>query len=173
MNAHNIELPAGSWKLDEAQTTVTVSVKKMGFLTIAATLAVSASRIEVDENGQISDVEIAVDAGSYTSGNNKRDEHIRSADFLDSEAHSTIVYRTTTVTPSQGGYLAEGAITVKGQTSPMSVEITNLKLDASSDAATFTASGEVDRNSIGVDKMPSFVIGPKLKLTVSARASKI
>ncbi len=172
MNAPNIELPVGVWTLDEAQTTVTVSVKKMGLFTVPATLTVSSSRIEVDENHQITEVEIVVDAASYTSGNKQRNKHVSSADFLDSEAHPTIMYHATTVSLAEGGHLAEGAITVKGHTSPMLIKITNLNLDDSNRTATFAASGDLDRNSIGVDKMPSFIIGANLELTISATATK-
>ncbi len=167
-----LELPTGSWKLDEGLTKVTVSAKKLGFFTIPGTLNVEESRIDVDENNQITGVEVVVDAASYDTGNAKRDTHVRSADFLDADAHPTLAFRTGAVVPTNRGYEAEGTLTAKGETAPIAVEIRNVEIDAETGTASFAASAMVDRGSIGINKMPSFFIGPDLELVVSATVSK-
>ncbi len=66
------------------------------------------------------------------------------------------------------GYSANGTVTIKGQTSPVDVTITNVQFTDSD--GSFTASAIIDRKAIGVDKMPTFVVGRNLELTVSAKA---
>lgn len=159
-------LPTGTWKVDTATTTVTVTVKKLGLFDIPAALTVSSGVIEINEQNEITNVEVNVDAASYKSKNTKRNEHVISGDFLDAETHPTITFRTGSVLASGGGHRATGTVTVKGRTTPLDVTVGSV--DVGADAGSFTATATVDRNSIGVDKMPSFVIGSDLHVAVSA-----
>jgi polyisoprenoid-binding protein YceI len=161
--------PTGTWKLDQAQTTVTVTAKKMGFITVPATLTVSAGTIEIDHDHNIVNVEIIADAASYTSSNDKRDKHVRSNDFLDVDNHPTITFRSGKVTVTPDGYHADGSVTLKGQSSPVEVAIANVEFD--SRTGSFSASAAIDRNTLGVNKLPSFIVGRMLVLNVAAEAT--
>ena len=83
------QLPSGTWQLDTSATTVTVSVKKLGFFAVPATLDVSSGSIEIDDDHQVTNVDIVVDASSYASKNAKRNEHVLGPDFLDTKNHPT------------------------------------------------------------------------------------
>jgi polyisoprenoid-binding protein YceI len=163
-------LPTGIWQLDPSQTTITVTAKKLGVFTVPATLTASAGTIEIDVDHQVVNVEIVADATSYSSGNAKRDQHVRGSDFLDADNHPTITFRTGNVTATADGrYLANGSATAKGQTSPLAVDIDGVEFDALT--GSFEASAEIDRTAVGVDKMPALVIGRTLSLVVSAKAT--
>ncbi|MEM9034537.1 MAG: YceI family protein [Actinomycetota bacterium] len=161
-------LPDGTWRLDPSATTVTVTAKNFLFRTVPATLQVDAGSITV-EGGAVTGVEISADAGTYDSGNAKRDEHVRSADFLDAEAHPLLTFRCGGVESSAGGYRTDGTVTVKGESFPLAVEISDV--EAGPDGGTFVATATVDRKAIGVGKMPSLMIGRDLQLTVRAVAT--
>lgn len=162
------DLPTGTWRLDPSQTTVTVTAKKLGFFAVPATLDVSSGTIEIDADHQVAAVNVVADASSYTSKNAKRNEHVVSADFLDAATHPELVFRAGQVTTSNSGYRADGSVTVKGQAFPISVDITDVDFDA--DRGSFVATATLDRNAIGVNKLPSLVIGRALQLTVNASA---
>ncbi len=166
-----IALPTGTWQLDPAATTVTVSAKKMAMLDVAATLAVRSGIIEIDEHRQVASVRIVADAASYTSKNAKRNEHVVGKDFLDAESHPDISFQADTVTPRGDGYQGTGTATVKGKSSPMDVAVNDVSFNDAE--GSFTVSAVVDRKAIGVDKMPTFVIGQNLELTVNARVERI
>lgn len=159
-------LPTGTWQIDTAATTVTVTVKKLGVLTVPASLTVTSGTIEIDDDNNVTDVEIVADASSYASKNPKRNEHVVNDDFLDAATHPTITFRASAVATAPTGYSADGTVTVKGKTSPVSVAITGVSVQEA--AGSFDAAATVDRKSIGVDKMPTFVIGRDLDITVSA-----
>ncbi len=163
-------LPAGAWTLDPAATTVTVSVKKLGIFTIPATLTVTSGTIDIDENHTVASVHIVADASSYRSKNDKRNEHVVGADFLDAEAHGTIEFRSSQVVSSGAGFVSEGTVTVKGRTAPIDVTIS--KVETTDTTGAFVATATVDRNEVGVDRMPAFVIGRELEISVSATAKK-
>ena len=162
------DLPTGTWRLDPSQTTVTVTAKKLGFFTVPATLAMSSGTIEIDADHQVTAVDVVADASSYTSKNAKRNEHVVSADFLDANNHPELRFRTGKVTRTATGYRADGSVAVKGQASPIDVDITEVDVDAG--RGSFVATATIDRTAIGVDKLPSLVIGRELQLTVTATA---
>lgn len=163
-------LPTGTWQLDTSATTITVAVRKMGLFTVPATLAATSGTIEIDENHQVVSVDIVADASSYTSKNAKRNEHVLGNDLLDAATHPTISFGAGTVTATASGHEATGTVTLKGQTSPVDVTITDVEFNDSS--GSFTATATVDRMTIGVDKMPTFVVGRNLDLTVKASATR-
>ena len=162
------DLPTGTWRLDPAQTTITVTAKKLGFFTVPATLAVSSGTIEIDADHQVTAVDVVADASSYTSKNAKRNEHVVSADFLDAATHPELRFRADKVTRTATGHRADGSVTVKGRNFPLSADITDVEFDA--ERGSFVATATLDRTAIGVDELPSLVIGRDLQRTVSARA---
>ncbi len=164
------QLPPGTWQLDTSKTTVTVSATKLGLFTIPATIDVMSGSIEIDDDHNVTNVEIVVDASSYASKNAKRNEHVLGSDFLDASTHPTIAFRTGRVTPSDAGYASNGTVTIKGQSSPIDVTIPDVEVNGAT--GSFTASAAIDRNAIGVDKMPGLIVGRNLQLTVKATATK-
>ena len=161
-------LPAGTWRLDPDRTVITVTAKKLGVFRVPATLAMSAGTVEINEDHRVTAVTVAADAGSYASRSAKRNDHVRSADFLDAEHHPELVFTAEQVMPVADGYQTTGTITVKGETFPLQVDVSNVEVDAGS--ASFGATATIDRDAIGVSKLPSLVIGRNLELTVSAVA---
>lgn len=164
-------LPTGKWQLDTAATTVTVSVRKLAIFDVAATLAVRSGTIEIDENHQVTSVDIVADAGSYTSRSAKRNEHVVSKDFLDAESHPDIRFQADTVTSRGDGYQGKGTATVKGKSSPVDVAVSDVSFTDATGA--FTVTAVIDRKAIGIDKMPTLVIGQTVELTVNAKVERI
>jgi polyisoprenoid-binding protein YceI len=68
-------------------------------------------------------VEAELDAASLDTGNEQRDAHLKSPDFLDVERYPTITFRSTRVEP-QGNERARvtGALTVHGVTREVALQ---------------------------------------------------
>jgi polyisoprenoid-binding protein YceI len=169
-------LPAGTWQLDTGATTVNVSVKMLGVFTVPATLSVTSGTIEIDANHEVTGVDITVDASSYSSKNAKRNKHVLSSDFLDTDNHATISFRAGHVasdgaSSTDATYTSAGVVTIKGQSSPVDVAIAGV--DVTGDTGSFTATATVDRKAIGVGKLSTFVIGQDLQLEVAAIARRV
>lgn len=161
-------LPAGTWRVDTDQTTITVTAKKLGVFNVPATLTTSGGTIEIGSDHRVTRVEVVAAAGSYTSRNAKRNDHIRSADFLDADNHPDLVFTSEQLKPTAHGYQAAGSVTVKGKAFPLVVDISNVEFDAH--RGSFLATAIIDRNAIGVAKLPSLVLGRNIELTVAATA---
>ena len=69
-----------------------------------------------------SSVTITIDAKSIDTRVERRDEHLRSADFFDVATHPTITFVSTAVRPqAEGKLLIEGDLTIRGTTKRITV----------------------------------------------------
>jgi len=71
-------------------------------------------------------VDVSIDARGIDSREPKRDEHLRSADFLDVANHPTITFRSSRVeAPSgaRGDLRVTGDLTIRGVTHPVTLEV--------------------------------------------------
>jgi polyisoprenoid-binding protein YceI len=134
--------------------------------------------IVVGETPEDSAVNVTIQAASIDSGEQRRDDHLRGADFLDVEQFPTLEFHSRKVEQSKGGVQVEGDLTIKGVTRPV-------VLDASYDGSFgdpwggqrigFTATTEIDREDWGLTwnvalESGGVLVGKKVKieLTVSA-----
>ena len=71
--------------------------------------------------------ETVIDAGSLWTGVQQRDDHLRSADFLDVANHPKITFKSTAVTQtSEHDFIVNGDLTIRGVTKNVPLEVTYL-----------------------------------------------
>lgn len=112
-------------------------------------------------------MDVTVRADSFHTGNRKRDDHIRSADFLEAETHPEIVFHSDSAARSAGGATVSGTLTVQGVTRPAVLTVTSVSADG--ERLTATASAVVDRVDFGVTKATGMA-GRKLTLNLDVVA---
>lgn len=114
--------PATStWALDPAHSVIEFSAKHMMITTVKGRFADVKGTITVDaRTPDNSHVEAEIAASSIDTRTEQRDQHLKSADFLDVEKYPTITFRSTKV---QGAYAREGDkfkvagdLTIRGKT---------------------------------------------------------
>jgi polyisoprenoid-binding protein YceI len=120
------------YELDPAHTTVAFLIDHVGY---AATLGIfgeveGAFTYDVDTQA-LSDVEIRVASGSIDTFNDARDDHVRSADFLNVASHPAMVFTAEGGTPrSATEGTVEGELTLLGRTLPLALDVTLNKAEA-------------------------------------------
>ena len=72
----------GTYALDPSHSQVTFTARHLMVAKTRGTFAVTGGTLVVGENPEESSVEAFIDTTSVTSGDPKRDEHLRSADFF-------------------------------------------------------------------------------------------
>ena len=79
------------------------------------------------ENPSATSVEVTIDARGLWTGEPARDDHLRSADFLDVENHPTITFRGKGVelVGANEGKLG-GELTIRGVTRPVTLDVRSL-----------------------------------------------
>lgn len=160
----------GTWTIDAARSTVGFTVKHMGFMKASGTMPVREGKITVGEDLESSSVEAELDPAGFDTGNPKRDEHVRSGDFLDVEQFPSAGYRSTSVEARGGSFTVHGELTVHGQTRPVTL-VGELSSTAGGDAA-FTASATITRHDFSVSKMPTFVVGRDVAIELEIIATR-
>jgi polyisoprenoid-binding protein YceI len=91
-----------------------------------------------------SHVEATIDMASVTSGDQSRDDHLRSADFFDVEHHPTATFRSIGLTASGTNGALTGELTLKGVTRAVTLDVQYLGTVADPwghDRAVFSAGG--------------------------------
>lgn len=78
-----------------------------------------------ETTGEVSDIRIRVNTESVYTAHQRRDDHLRSADFLNSAEYPEMVFTAATAEPlGDRRYRVEGELTLIGQTRPVSLELT-------------------------------------------------
>lgn len=173
------------WQIDPAHTTVTAAVKHMMISTVRGSFAGTSGTIDFDpkapERGNIT---LQIPAASVNTGDEKRDGHLRSADFLDAKMHPAITFTSTKITPKGGGlkdqFLVEGDLTIRGITKPVSgdVELAGIGADPQKgQRAAFDATFSFDRTKWGLTwnmPVPSGVlVSEKIKIEANVAATPV
>ncbi|TFL18378.1 YceI family protein [Jannaschia formosa] len=114
------------YELDPEHTTVSFLVSHVGY---AATLGffteVSGGFVYDAETQELGEVEVRVNLPSLETFNDARDNHVRSGDFLDAEAHPEMVFTASGGTPTgETTGTVEGELTLRGETRPLTLDVT-------------------------------------------------
>ncbi|MER7477745.1 YceI family protein [Streptomyces sp. NPDC126510] len=145
----------GDYVLDPART-------RIGFTARAAMVGRVRGRFEVFEGSARLDggspsrsaVRLTIRAASVQTRNTKRDDHLRSGDFLDADAHPALTFTSTRVRQTgPAGFEVTGDLTVRGVTGQVTVDfgLTGAGHDQQGTfRAAFTGRTVVDRHDWGV-----------------------
>jgi polyisoprenoid-binding protein YceI len=68
-----------------------------------------------------STVETRIKVASIDTDEQKRDDHLRSADFFDAETHPEIVFKSKKIEKKGDNYVAQGDLTIRGVTKEVSL----------------------------------------------------
>ena len=152
--AGGAELPIpGRWEIDPGHTEVAFIGRHFMLAKVRGRFTGVTGAIEVAQEPGESAVEVTIDMASVESGNQARDDHLRSADFFDTAHHPTATFTGRAAGwQSTRGVLA-GELTIRGVTRP--VTLTAEYLGQVTDPwggqrAVFTAAGTLNREDWGL-----------------------
>jgi polyisoprenoid-binding protein YceI len=112
-----------TWKIDPAHTDILFSAKHMMVTTVRGKFNVVEGELELDEAEPTnSRGEIRASAASLSTGQQRRDDHLRSADFLDVERHPWVVATATGIEPLGDRYRVQVDLTIRDQTRPVAFD---------------------------------------------------
>ncbi len=115
-----------AWAIDAAHSLIEISVKHMMFTTVKGRFTGVTGTITTHGTDPAqSAVEAELDATSIDTGNAMRDNHLRSADFLDVANNPTIAFKSSRVEPKGGDRMhVIGNLTLHGVTKEVALETT-------------------------------------------------
>ncbi|WP_326689358.1 MULTISPECIES: YceI family protein [unclassified Streptomyces] len=111
-----VELPPpGAWTIDPMHSTIAATAQHLGISSVHGRFNEFAGRIEIAQDPDKSAVEAVIKAESIATGNEMRDQHLRSGDFLNIETYPDITYRSTGVdTAGTDRWTVHGQLSMHG-----------------------------------------------------------
>lgn len=113
-----------SYTIDPLHTYPNFTIDHLGFSTLHGRFGKTAGKLTIDREKGTGSVEVTIDAASIDTGFIKRDDHLRSPDFLNVVEFPEITYKSTKVTikPDKTG-VVEGNLTLAGVTKPVRLDV--------------------------------------------------
>jgi polyisoprenoid-binding protein YceI len=179
-----VEIPgyvAGTWTIDPVHSEVSFVVRHMMVSKVRGRFDKFDGTITTAAQPLASTVTAEVDLSSVNTGNETRDNHIRSADFFHVEKHPTMTFRSTGIRPDGDDFLLDGDLTLRGTTRPVTfrLEVNGFGPDPYGGTRVgFSATTEINRNDWGVSyngKIPgsdtAVVLSDKVTINLEIEAA--
>jgi polyisoprenoid-binding protein YceI len=119
---------ASDWDIDSGHSRVGFAVKHMMVSTVHGTFGKYTGTVTLEEADLAkSKAHLEIDASSITTGNDKRDEHLKSPDFFDVAHFPKLVFDATRVEKvGADGLNLTGNLTIKNVTKPVVLAVSGL-----------------------------------------------
>lgn len=145
---------AAAWEADAAHTHVGFSVRHLMVTNVKGEFKKYTVKFRPEKDLTKSTVEATIDVASLTTGNEKRDAHLKGPDFFDVGKHPTITFKSKKVAKSDGGYRVTGDLTMKGKTREVVLVVKSFvgpfKDPMGNQRSGFEASARIDRRDFGL-----------------------
>lgn len=172
-------LPLGSvqandYTIDPTHTYVSFAINHLGFSTMRGKFNQQTGSLKYDPSSKTAEVSIEIDAASIDTGHDKRDQHLRSPDFLNAVENPTITFESTKATWN-GDKVASitGNLTILGVSKPVMLTINSVNCGEhpfnKKQVCGFDAAGSIKRSDFGVNYgIPN--IGETMDLQIEVEA---
>lgn len=173
-------LTTGTYALDASHSHAAFTVRHAGISKVRGTLAITGGSITVGDDLESTSVTAEIDAASVNTGDDNRDNHLRSADFWDAENKPTWAFTSTSVTADGDDYVVAGDLTINGVTKPveLATEFAGTATDPfGNPRAGFEASTQISRKEFDLTwnaalEAGGVLVGDKITITLDVSAIK-
>ncbi len=164
------------WSIDQAHSEIAFKVKHLMIANIKGKFKTFDASIYTTGNDFTTVVvDLWIDATSIETGEVKRDEHLKSADFLDVAHHKQLTFTASTMsqTAVKGNYELWGELTIKGITKNVKMDVQLggiVKESLGSERAGFSISTSINRMDWGLTwntpiETGGFLLGDEILIT--------
>lgn len=171
-----------AWNIDTTHSSIHFTVRHMVFAKVRGRFGVWSGKVHLDEQDLAgSSVEVEIDASSIDTGVVDRDNHLRSADFLDVERFPKLRFQSQRVEQlGNDRYRFYGDLTIKDVTREVAldVEYAGQAQDPwGQQRAAFTATTALDRSDFGLTwnqmlEAGGVVVGDRIDIELEVQAVK-
>lgn len=153
----------GVWDIDPIHSSVHVRARHLGLAGVRARITEFSGEVVVTDPVENSTVEVTLRAASVDTGSPDRDAHLRSADFLHTDAFPDIVFRSKGLRPlGDSRWAMDGELTICGVTKQVVLDTTYLGTGPDPWGGTrcgFAAVTELTRDGFAIDWNQAVRIG--------------
>ncbi len=170
---------SSTWTIDSAHSGVEFQIKHLGVSTVRGSFSGVTGTVVWDEkNVGASHVDAVIDATTVSTGQAKRDEHLKSPDFFDVAKYPTLKFHSTSVKRNGEGKLQIiGDLTLGGQTKPTTLDVDGpaapQKGMGGKTVSGFSATGTISRATFNFgQKYTAPTLGDDVKFTIDLEVAK-
>lgn len=174
-------LAAETYEVDPAHADVAFTVRHLVISNVRGQFKDFTSTILFDEKDPSkSSFSGTIKTASLDTGNEKRDGHLKSADFFDVEKYPEITFKSSKIEKSGDGYVATGTLTIRGVSKQIRLPFTvagPIQDPRGNKKIGIEASTTINRHDYNVswnEKLDNggVVVGENVKITLNAEAKK-
>ncbi|HEY0249962.1 MAG TPA: YceI family protein [Kofleriaceae bacterium] len=112
------------WNIDGSHSTAEFSVRHLMITNVRGRFGTLEGTVEYDPaKPEASTINVSIDATSIDTREEKRDAHLKSADFFDTEKFPKITFVSKSVKKTDDGFAATGDLTMHGVTKEVTLEV--------------------------------------------------
>jgi polyisoprenoid-binding protein YceI len=168
------------WQIDPVHSLVEFSVRHMMISTVKGRFpGVSGTIVDVADDPTRSSVEVQIDPASITTADDRRDGHLRSADFFDVENHPTITFKSTRIEGTRDQFTLTGDLTIRDQTRSVTLDASfnGFGKNQAGELASFSAQTKLNRKDFGLNwnvglETGGVLVSDQFKVEIEVQAVK-
>jgi polyisoprenoid-binding protein YceI len=168
------------WNIDASHSNLQFSVRHMVITKVRGAFKTFKGTLELDESNTLGSVSVLIDASSIDTSEPKRDEHLRSSDFLDVATYPTLAFDSRSIERSGDRYQVQGDLTIHGVTRRVALEAEfqgQGKDPWGGQRAAFSAKASINREDFGLTwnqvlEAGGVLVGTKIDIEIEVQAVK-
>jgi polyisoprenoid-binding protein YceI len=173
---------AADYEIDPAHSRAQFSVKHLMVSNVRGAFSKVSGKVNLDEKDITrSSVDVTIDATTVNTNEPKRDEHLRSPDFLDTAKYPTITFKSTKVEKNGENLKVSGNLTIHGVTRPVVLDVEGFTSELKDPWGNMTRGGtattKINRKDFGLGwnkllETGGVAVGEEVAITIDAELNK-
>ena|ERR1700676_708306 len=172
------------WQIDPAHSAAHFKVRHLMISNVRGEFSKLSGHVVLDPaDATRSNVEVSLDTASVNTREPQRDEHLRSADFLDVANHPAITFRSKRIAADgPGNFKLAGDLTIRGVTKEVTFDVEGptppVKDPWGNVKAGVTAAAKINRKDFGLVwnaliEGGGVMVGDEISITIEAELQQI
>lgn len=170
------------WSIDQSHSEIQFKVRHLVISTVTGEFNSFDATVETEgESFEDADVYFEADVNSVDTGEEDRDQHLKSDDFFHAEEHPKLRFQSSSIEKSgENQYRLTGDLTIRGTTREVSLDVVHggtVEDPYGQTKAGFELEGTLNRKDFGLEwdavtEAGNVVVGDKVKLMLSVQLVK-
>lgn len=170
-----------TWSVDPSHTQVGFAVKHLMISNVKGRFRKLTGSVQLDPNGYGAEVDISIDAASLTTGDDKRDAHLHSAEFLHVEEHPVIQFTGRRIEGNvEAKFSLHGDLLIRGIKRPVTLYVVDEGRATDpwgNERVGYTASAKINRKDFGLEwnvalEAGGVLVGDEVRITIETELVK-
>jgi len=172
-----------TWEIDPAHTTIQFSVRHMMVSNVHGQFGKFSGHVEGDETKPAeARIEATIQAASIDTANEKRDEHLRSPDFLDAAKFPTVTFKSKKIEKmGEAKWKVTGDLTLHGVTKEVVLDLSDVTAPIKDPMGNMRAGAEakttINRQDFGISFNKTLdgggvMVGNEIAITIDVEVTR-